>query len=74
MKSSFLLAEDLESRPSMLLMTEAALDGALDGALEIGGGEGEDSIASEWWLRLCLDRDVCLEVSVWDDLALDLLE
>jgi hypothetical protein len=48
MKSSFLLAEDFASRPRMLLMIEAAFDGALDGALDTGGGDGEDSMASEW--------------------------
>jgi hypothetical protein len=55
-------------------MIEAAFDGALDGALDTGGGDGEDSMASEWWLRLCLEREVCLDVSVCDDRALDLLE
>lgn len=72
MKSSFLLAVE---RPRILLTIEAAFDGALDGAFDdAGGGDGEDSIASEWWLRLCRDFEVCLDVSVCDDFALDLLE
>jgi len=72
MKSSFLLADE---RPRMLLTSEVAFDGAFDGALEAGrGGDGEDSMTSEWWLRLCLDLEVCLDASVCDDFALDLLE
>jgi hypothetical protein len=58
----------------MLLMTEAAFEATFDGALEDGGGDGEDSTASVWWLRLDLECEVCLDVSVCDDLALDLLE
>lgn len=72
MKSSSSL--DLLSRPRMLLTMEDALDWILEGALDAGGGDGDDSTASAWWLRLCLEREVCLDVSVCDDLALDLLE
>jgi hypothetical protein len=50
----------------MLLTSDAALEGCLDGALEAGGGEGESSTL----LRLL----VCLEVEECADLALDLLE
>jgi hypothetical protein len=51
----------------MLLTSDAALEGCLDGALEAGGGgEGESSTL----LRLL----VCLEVEECVDLALDLLE
>jgi len=57
----------------MLLMTEAVFEATLEGALEVGG-DGEDSTASVWWLRLDLECEVCLDVSVCDDLALDLLE
>jgi hypothetical protein len=71
---SLLLTEDLLSRPRMLLTNDAAFEGAFDGALDAGGGDGEDSGTSEWWLLLCLDFEVCLEASVCDDFALDLLE
>lgn len=54
---------------------EAARDGALEGALdEGGGGEGEDSMAPVWCERLCLEREVWREDSVWEERALDRLE
>jgi|TARA_R110002003_G_scaffold184_5_gene14417 hypothetical protein len=59
----------------MLLTMDAALEGAFDGALDDArGGEGDDSIASSWRLRLLLECEVCLEAWLCDDFALDLLE
>lgn len=69
-----LSAEDFLSRPKMLLMTDAALEGFFEGASEAaGGGEGEES-STLLRLLLCFECELCSEVWVCEDLALDLLE